>query len=170
MKKVFLIVFILFGGIVFFSCKKTSTPAPGPPTVWYKDFNVVRETEAYFHFGFKDPDGDIGLQNKDTTGAFAFGSPYYYDFHMRIFKYDTVAQAWVPGVIVYQGDSFGIWKYRIPYVENKAKDKSLTGEIYVEMTGYRPVTTLKRFRYEFYIFDRAHNKSNVVTTPEFNYP
>ena len=176
MKKIVAIAFILFTGNAFFSCKKPATLAPGPPSVKFMDFNVKSETNAYFHFSFTDPDGDIGLKNEDTLGAFAFGQPYYFDFHMKIFKFDTVSQSWVSGVYVVTNtppnpnDSFGVFKYRIPFVENNSKDKSLTGEVYVQMAGFRPTTTIKRFRYEFYIFDRAHNKSNVVTTPEFNYP
>jgi len=175
MKKVVLIVFTLIFGLVIFSCKKTTNPTPGPPVVTFKDFRVVSETEAYFHFGFTDPDGDIGLKNGDTTGAFAFGAPYYFDFHMEFLKFDSATQSFIPGIIIShptpgQTDSIGIFKYRIPFVDNKSKDKSLAGEVYVDMTGFRPYSTLKRFKYKFYIFDRAHNKSNVVTTPEFNYP
>lgn len=170
MKKTAFIVFVLMMGIAFFSCKKTSNPTPGPPVVKFLDFNVIKETDAYFHFGFTDPDGDIGLKDSDTTGDFAFGSPYHYDFHMFILNFDTNSQAFVPDTGTYMHQPYGIWNYRIPFIDNKSVDKSLTGEIYVEMTGYRPVSTVKRFKYQFYIYDRAHHKSNVITTPEFNYP
>lgn len=173
MKKLIPIVFIVLAGTIILSCKKVTNPTPGPPVVTFKDLNITsREPKpiAYFHFLFSDPDGDIGLKNSDTTGSFAYGSPYYYDFHMKIFKYDTTTKAWLPGTIYYNGDTAGLWYYRIPYIDNQSKDKSLTGEVYVQMTGFRPVSTMKKFRYEFYIYDRAHNKSNVVTTPEFNYP
>ncbi len=172
MKKLVIIFSTLFLGLVVFSCKKVSNPTPGPPVISFKDFRVVKETEAYFHFNFTDPDGDIGLKNEDTTGAFAFGSPYYFDFHMRlqIKSYlgnwaDTMIQEPFTNIM----DSLD-FNYRIPFIDTKSKDKSLTGEIYVAMTGYRFSSTIKKFRYKFYIYDRAHNKSNVVFTPEFNYP
>jgi hypothetical protein len=150
---------------------------PGPPHVSFKDFNVVKETDAFFHFGFSDPDGDIGLQASDTTGDFKLHSPYYYDFHMQIYVLDTTQNTYVPGMWVYidpitqEKDTFGFFNYRIPYVANKAtKGDSLKGEIYIEMSGYRPFTTIKKFKYKFFIYDRAHHKSNEVLTPEFTYP
>jgi hypothetical protein len=172
MKKVISIVLTLLLSVLAFSCKKTSTVTPGPPVVTFKDFSVLKETEAYFHFGFTDPDGDIGLKNSDTTGSFAFGSIYYNDFHMRLQilnRFGNWSDTAIFNPTTNKFDSLD-FNYRIPYIDNKSKDKSLTGEVYVQMTGYRFVTTIKKFRYKFYIYDRAHNKSNVVTTPEFNYP
>ena len=172
MKKVITIVFTFLLGLLVFSCKKSSTVNPGPPVITFKDLNVIKETEAYFHFGFTDPDGDIGLKNEDTTGAFAFNSIYHNDFHMRL-QVQNLSGVWKDTALYNSStnkfDTLG-FVYRIPYVDNKSKDKSLTGEVYVQLTGYRFVSTIKKFRYRFYIFDRAHNKSNEVTTPEFNYP
>ena len=175
MKKVIVLVLALFTGIVFYSCKKTSDPTPGPPVIKYLDFNVVKETQAYFHFSFTDPDGDIGLKNGDTTGVFAKGSIYHSDFHMRLQIFSTLINDWKDTAIFNPSPAPGKldsldFLYRIPFIDNQAKDKSLTGEVYVEMTGYRFTTLIKKFRYRFYIFDRAQRKSNVVTTPEFNYP
>lgn len=158
--------------VVFFSCKKITEPEPGPPVITYKSFNIVSESEAYFHFTFTDPDGDIGLQSGDTTGAFAPGSEYHNDFHMR-FQFRNAQGTYIDSVWYDPNSSTydsGWVMYRIPYVENRSRDKSLTGEIVIKMTGFRPETTKKNFRYYFYIYDRAHRKSNVVTTPEFYYP
>jgi hypothetical protein len=174
MKKIVFIAFILFVGTAFFSCKKKSSePTPGPPEVKYMDFNVVKETEAYFHFGFTDPDGDIGLKNSDTDGVFKYPSIYNSDFHMRLQIYSTLINNWKDTAVYNPSTSKKDtleFLYRIPYVDPQSKDKSLTGEVYVEMTGYRFLTSIKRFRYQFYIYDRSQHKSNVVTTPEFNYP
>lgn len=172
MRKLIVIFLLLAAGASFWGCKKVTNPEPGPPVIAYKSFGIVSETEAYFVFTFTDPDGDIGLKNGDTTGAYAAGSPYYYDFHMEILKYDSTNNVWVSGVINYSGTDYGYYNYRIPYIDNKSKDKSLSGEVNIKMAGFRPATTsaYKRFKYNFYIYDRAHNKSNVLTTPEYNYP
>jgi len=171
MKKVVLILSLLVFGLVIFSCKKITNPEPGPPVIAFKDFSIVKETEAYFHFTFTDPDGDIGLKDEDTTGAFAVGSPYYDDFHMK-FQFKNYQGVFVDSLFydpkTSQKDTI-IYLYRIPFVTNNSKDKSLTGEIIVKMSGFRPETTLRKFRYVFYIYDRAHHKSNVITTPEFFY-
>ena len=50
MKKIVIIVFFLFAGTSFFSCKKPADLPPGPPTVKYMDFSVKSETNASFHF------------------------------------------------------------------------------------------------------------------------
>ncbi len=172
MRKVIPIFFILIAGLSILSCKKLSNPTPGPPVITFKEFGIVKETEAYFHFTFTDPDGDLGLKGSDTTGAFAFGSEYYDDFHMRFqFKNylgNYIDSAWVDPIANTTDSGFVL--YRIPYIDNKSKDKSLTGEIIIKMAGFRPASNKKYFRYTFYIFDRAHHKSNLVTTPEFYFP
>lgn len=172
MRKVILILFCAVFTAALFSCKKITNPTPGPPVIAYKSFSVVSETEAYFHFTFTDPDGDIGLKNSDTTGAFAFGSDYYYDFHMQFqfknYQGNYIDSMWVDP-IANTKDS-GMVLYRIPYIDNQSKDKSLTGEIIIKMAGFRPASNKKYFRYSFFIYDRAHHKSNVVTTPEFYFP
>jgi hypothetical protein len=172
MRKRVIIIGIISGSALLFSCKKITEPEPGPPVIAYKQFSIASETEAYFHFTFTDPDGDIGLKPGDTTGAFSYGTEYYNDFHMRFqFKneqgnfidsvwYDPIANVKDSGMVL----------YRIPFVENNSRDKSLTGEVIIKMAGFRPASNKKNFRYVFYIYDRAHRKSNVVTTPEFYYP
>lgn len=172
MRKAGVIIILLVAGLSILSCKKITDPEPGPPVIAYKQFSIVNETEAYFHFTFTDPDGDIGLKSSDTTGAYAYGSPYYYDFHMR-FQFKNAQGNYIDSVwvdpIANIADS-GLVLYRIPYVENTSRDKSLTGEIIIKMAGFRPASNKQNFRYNFYIYDRAHHKSNVVTTPEFYYP
>ena len=65
-----------------------------------------------------------------------------------------------------------IFAYRIPYVTNNIKSKTLEGQIIVNVNGYKPVShyndSLSNFRFQFWIYDRALNKSNVVTTPGFH--
>lgn len=166
------ILLFLLGGMLVFSCKKITNPDPGPPVIAYKSFTIISETEAYMQFTFSDPDGDIGLRDSDTSGAFAFGSEYYNDFHMR-FQLKNNQGNYIDSVWT---DPFtgakdsAVFYYRIPYVDNKSKDKSLKGEIIVRMAGFRPASIYKDFRYTFFIYDRAHHKSNVVTTPGYSHP
>ncbi len=168
MRKLSLIFLVLAAAVFTFSCKKITNPEPGPPLIKFKSFSVVSETEAYLHFTFTDPDGDIGLKGSDTTGAFAYGSEYYNDFHMR-FEFKNYQGNYIDSVwtdpFTLQKDS-GFILYRIPYVQNNSKDKELNGEIIIKLAGFRPASNKKYFRHKFYIYDRAHHKSNVVFTPE----
>jgi hypothetical protein len=174
MRKGIFILFCAAAAMIVLSCKKITNPTPGPSVIAFKSFDIVSETEAYFHFTFTDPDGDIGLKSSDTSGAFAHGSEYYNDFHMRFqfknYQGNFIDSVWIdPNNFVNPADS-GLILYRIPYVDNKSKDKSLTGEVIIKLAGFRPTSDKKNFRYHFYIYDRAHHKSNVVTTPEFYFP
>jgi hypothetical protein len=172
MRKGLFILFCAAAAMITLSCKKITNPEPGPSVITFKSFDIVSETEAYFHFTFTDPDGDIGLKNSDTTGSFAYGSPYYNDFHMRFqfknYQGNFIDSVWVDPTLNNAVDS-GLIVYRIPYVDNKSKDKSLTGEVIIKLAGFRPASDKRDFRYNFYIYDRAHHKSNVVTTPAFHY-
>ena len=167
MQKVITIFSVFFLGLVIFSCKKPSSPDPGPPVIAYKSFDIVNKNDAYLHFTFTVPDGDIGLNPYDDT---ATSSPYHYDFHSRFqlknYQGNFIDSVWVD----ITGADSAQYNYRIPFVENKSKDKSLTGEIIVYLNGYRPANIYKRFRYTIYIYDRAHHKSNIITTPELYYP
>lgn len=172
MRKLSLIIFSAFLALAVLSCKKITNPEPGPPVIKFKSFDIVSETEAYFHFTFTDPDGDLGLKGEDTSGAFGTGSPYHNDFHMR-FQFKNYAGVYVDSVWVDPFASIidsGKIVYRIPYIDNKSKDKELNGEVIIKLAGFRPASNKKYFRYIFYIYDRAHQRSNDVTTPDFYYP
>ena len=172
MRKLLAIFLLVALGLFLGSCKKITNPEPGPPVIAYKSFDIVSETEAYFHFTFTDPDGDMGLKSSDTSGPFAFGSEYYNDFHMRFqfknYQGNYIDSVWYDQLAVLYDSGFVL--YRIPFIDNNSKNKSLTGEIIIKMAGFRPASNKPNFRYNFYIYDRAHHKSNVVTTPEFYFP
>ncbi len=165
--KVINIFSVLFLGIFIFSCKKTKTPDPGPPVIAFKSFDIINSNDAYLRFTFTDPDGDIGLKTEDDSSK---SSPYHYDFHSR-FQFKNYLGNFIDSVwIDITGADSAQYNYRIPFVDNKSKDKSLTGEIIVYFSGYRQASIYKKFRYTIYIYDRAHHKSNVITTPELYYP
>lgn len=170
--KIFWLVLISALAFSFASCRKKTSNLPPEPKIEYKEFGVSSETKAIIHFRFQDGDGDIGLKPEDTTGSFAKNSYYYYNFYMR-FKFKNAAGQFIDSVwydpITSQKDS-GLFVYRIPYIENNSRDKSLTGDVYIDLAGFRPDPSKKIFKYEFFIFDRSKNKSNVVETPVFYYP
>lgn len=171
-RNIYITLVCALAAMAFFGCKKITNPDPGPPVIAYKSFDIISETEAYMHFTFTDPDGDIGLKPGDTTGSYSFGSEYYNDFHMR-FQFKNYQGTYIDSVwydpIENKTDS-GYIRYRIPYIDNKSKDKSLKGEIIVQMAGFRPASIYKYFRFKFFIYDRAHHKSNEIITPGYYYP
>jgi hypothetical protein len=159
--------FILIGSIALVSsCIKKDEYSP-VPSIEFKDF-VKRGTDsADFIITFKDGDGDIGLNQWDTTGSYSSTSPYYYNLVMKYFykKSDgTFEQFVLPG-----GDTL-VYSYRMPDITPQGQNKALSGEIMVNMLApyYYPGHTTIRF--DVYIYDRELNKSNVVTTPEIIVP
>ncbi len=150
------------------SCVKKKT-LPIVPAIDYKSFSIIDNSTAMFVYTFSDGDGDIGLRSSDTTGSYSRTSPYYYNLYMK-YLYKNSSGNYVPYIyfdmLTGKFDTI-ILKYRTQYIESTTKDQSLTGEVYVTMNGYRPTTTHKNFKYEFYIYDRGLHKSNVITTPVF---
>lgn len=175
MKKLFYFSAVLV--LVLCSCSKPSTPAPAPPKITFGSFTTSDANTAVFTFNFTDADGDIGLNQGDTTGPYAINTYGYYDFYMRYYcwspttgKYVTYYKV-IPNLSVFLDSA--IVRYRIPFVVNNTKNKSLDGQIIINLAGYKPQPdndSMNNFRYEFWIYDRALHKSNVVTTPSFTTP
>ena len=144
---------------------------PGPPVISYASFTTSDPQNGVIAINFTDPDGDIGLNQSDTGGAYA------YDFYMRYYVWSPYANTYVKYYRAYtNGNSLidsSIIAYRIPFVVNNSKSKSLDGQVIVNLNGYRPPRqdayddTLQTFRFQIWIYDRALHKSNVITTPSF---
>lgn len=163
--KVFFTLFIISIALIS-SCIKKDEYSP-IPSIAFKDF-VKRGTDsADFIITFKDGDGNIGLNQWDTTGNFAPTSPYHYNLVMKYFykKADGAFEQFViPG-----GDTL-VYNYRMPDITPNGQNKALAGEILVGMIApyYYPGHTT--IRYDVHIYDRELNKSNVITTPEIIVP
>lgn len=154
---------------LFCSCLKRNE-YPVIPKVDYRSFQNFQADSAYFTFKFTDGDGDFGLNPQDTTGSFSTNSPYYYNLYVK-YLYKKQDGSWSaffnPNPLV---NDTQYYKFRVPFIEQQGKDKSMNGEVRVKLSELRPSTTHKNIKYVFYIYDRAFNQSNVVTTPEFVLP
>jgi len=175
-KKLFYFSIILV--VSFYSCKKESTPAPAPPVIVFGDFTTSDKDNGIITINFTDADGDMGLNQSDTSGNFAKGTYGYYDFYMRYYCWSKTLGKFVQfySPIPHQNPSpadSGISTYRIPFITNNTKSKSLDGQIIVNLSEYKPgyiKDSLNIFRYDIWIYDRALHKSNVITTPSFTTP
>ena len=173
MKKLFYFSAVLM--LLLFSCKKASTPAPAPPVISFASFTITDNENAILTFNFNDPDGDIGLNQSDTTGVYALGQVGNSDFYMRYYYLSPTTGNYMPfhqqfGSVPNPLSDSMIFAYRIPFVTDNIKSKTLDGQIIINIAGYTAsayVDSLAHFRYEFWMYDRAMHKSNVVTTPGF---
>jgi hypothetical protein len=163
--------------LVLYSCAKTTPPAPAPPVISYGSFTTSDAFNGVITINFSDADGDIGLNQSDTTGPYARGTVGYYDFYMRYYYWSHYFSKYVTYYNPIAGQSpsladSAITPYRIPFIINNTKNKGLDGQIIVNLNQYKPPgpDSLQNFRFQIWIYDRALHKSNVVTTPSFTTP
>jgi hypothetical protein len=154
-----------------FSCKKDNKDnEPGPPQISYKNFVKYGNDSAHIVIHFKDGDGNIG-NSFPSTDTCADNDYFYYN--LRVY---------------YQYDSAGIFKYLtkqstvpscrnvdtvqnsviIPDIEPRGQNKFLEGDIIITLSVpyYRPQD--ETIHYVIFMFDKAKNKSNVITTPNIS--
>ncbi len=164
MKKVTTILIVI--GVVIalsFSCQKIESLSE-IPYIEFKSFELRDTVDILGNpgkigeliFKFEDGDGDIGLEQPDTLSS----DTTNYNLFLTLFeKIEGQYQK------VDEEDLETPLNYRIPYIENIGQNKTLIGEIKVELYYYL-LMLYDTIKYEFYITDRALHKSNVETTSE----
>ena len=164
MRKLLLISGIL---ILAFSCRKIEV-FPDEPQVIFKSVLVKDSSDIldnpikYVKLTFEliDGDGDIGLNEADTSGPFHRDSLYYYNLFIR--EYEKVGDAYIEVTDVEFPRN-----YRIPDLTPEGQNKTLKATVDIEME-YRYSSSnplpFSEFKYFFYVYDRALNKSNEDTS------
>jgi len=144
-------------GTLLSGCLKTEE-FPDEPAIAYKAFTQYGDS-ASIVVSFTDGDGDIGLDQGDTTGPYAPGETFYHNFFVEYYTLEN-----------------GVWSapfefalplyYRVPVVTPTGQNKSLEGEIAVALKPYPtlPGTSGDTIRYSVKLVDRALNESNLVFT------
>ena len=137
---------------------------PDEPIIEYKSFSITTDGQGYdntgyFTISFTDGDGDIGLDQGDTLYPYNPGSEYYYNFFITIYEKNN-------GIYQELSEPYNA---RIPDINPEDIDRDLKGDIQIEidLTLFSIVLTNDTIKMDAYIVDRALNKSNVITTPEF---
>ncbi len=158
--KIFL--FAVFPWLVF-SCRKPKCDE-NVPAIAYKNFLQYHDAKgktldsAKIIITFKDCDGDIGLDEKDTTGSFAPQSKYYHNF---ILKYSEMVNGnWV--------SCDTCFRYRIPKLTPEGQSKILEGEIGLTISPfYFDFTSANSDSIKFgvLLYDRELHESNLAETP-----
>ena len=149
----------LVSGLVFACVKKSKYPTV--PEIEYKDFVLIDSKSAYLQLKFSDGDGNVTLNENDTTKNFFY--TYYY--------YDTIIKKFTALYSPDLNDTFRFaYSVRTPLEAPSFKGKQISGEISVKLQEYRHSKYVKRVKYVMYLLDQDGNKSNVVTSPEINVP
>lgn len=154
---------MLLCGIALWSCRKPVTYSE-IPEIKFKNFTIKNiNTElgvqriGLLEFSFVDGDGDLGLNQADTFPPYDKQSKYHYNLYIQILRKtgNTFTEVVFPNPYYYR---FG----NLPDVRDR-QNKVLKGDLFIELAEL-PEDTLKC---KFYIYDRAHNKSNVDSTSVF---
>lgn len=146
-KKKAILTLVIF--TFFMSCKKAEDISPIPAISYYSMAVVDTSQQSDYlevAIDFIDGDGNISFYEQDTIKNIR-----YTLFEM---KNDTFVKAEI---------AFPLY-YKIPYYEPKGTDKVLQGKIKTKFY-IDDLQTFDTIRFECYIFDRAFNESNVITTP-----
>ncbi len=117
-------------------------------------------------FYFQDGAGDIGRKDEEEKEPYV--GEYFHNLHFRLMEVlaDSTCRQ------VYQTDSTGArypitYDYHLHYIEPVNGNKSLRGTITWQVDDFASTAFFmkgKTVLYDFYLYDRALNKSNVVRT------
>lgn len=132
---------------------------PEVPSVEYKSFELYTTTDALgnnillgkLNFEFTDGDGDLGLEQPDSTNV-----PDSLLYNLYLSLYEKVDTGFV------KVEDLSSLNFRIPYIERTGQNKTLTGTITIDLE-YK-IIEYDTFFYTFYIVDRQYNMSNIDST------
>jgi hypothetical protein len=162
---------------LFWGCRKPPE-FPPEPAITFKEARTLLSSQGKdsilrVTITFTDGDGDLGLKQEDTLAPFT--GTYYYNMYAEYFELKN--GSWNKRYYIEYKDSISgtdtfqvpvskpiVFTYRVPYLEPKGKNKALQGEIDSDISTIGFADTC---RFDIYIYDRALNKSNIVTTDPF---
>lgn len=169
--------------LAFLSACKTKEIYPSIPQVEYKSASFLRGSDGtdsllIFTFSFKDGDGDIGLNQQDTFPPFQAdrnrynqaSNPYYYNLHIDYFekfnnRFIQIIKELEPDSVPPVYDTLK-YVYRVENITPEGRHKAIRGDIEVKIAPSPHPDARDTVVYQFYIYDRSLNKSNVVKSPE----
>ncbi|MFT5185677.1 MAG: hypothetical protein ACI84C_002825 [Flavobacteriales bacterium] len=142
---------------------------PPEPEIKFVSFLESSDNTAELTISFIDGDGDIGLEQSDTTGVFCSDSC---EFHWNLFceYYELQDGEWVHLFIDWTDQTAIPFYYRVPNVTPTGQNPALVGEIALDLNDYYLFSDYDTARFEVKLVDRALNQSNIVVTKTFVKP
>lgn len=157
-----LLILVFSISAFLFSCRE-KVKYPVIPFIEYADFTKIPTTnniddKGILKFSFTDGDGDIGLAPADTLFPFDPGSQWYYN--LFIIYYEKQNGIYVAVDLPMTNNS------RIPVITPEGENKSIKGDIEVELFINNPTSSYDTICFDVQIADRALNLSNTIRTPD----
>ena len=146
------LLILFLASLICFACVKAKTENV-VPVLAYIDFEKAgkspysNQDTAVLKFSFEDGDGDLFRDQKTDPSNIVVIPSYFYPDSNKFSKGLT-------------------FSYVLVQPENGYyKNKSITGDIELPLSQFRPSDAIKKIQFEFFMVDMKDNKSNVVTTP-----
>ena len=161
-KQPFFFLFFLAAFLAVFSGCMKKQSYPDTPEISFLGFEMIYDTAQVVRMGilsisYQDGTGDIGLNPSDTFPPYERNGSYYYNYVINYFEKQNG--------IFKQVDLAIPFSLRIPVLTPNDPNKAIKGFI-VDTIGLYPPPLHDTIKFEAFIYDRALNKSNVITTPE----
>ena len=168
------IIFIISSLLFLASCEKVPTFSDTPEiefdsidqVVVFDPLTLAQTDSITISVGFKDGDGDLGLDNGEAnTGKYV--GEYSKNFHLTFFKKingvfkDITNDGPVPL------DFGGAFERLAPTDEIAPIEGRLSNHLLLlHVNNSDFITQHDTLRFEVYVYDRALNRSNTITTSE----
>jgi hypothetical protein len=153
--------------ILIAGCPEIQT-LPDTPRIEFESFTLSQKTDDLGNeillgelvFTFEDGDGDIGMPEADSIAP---NDSSQYNLFLTLFRKTDMQY------IEVGKDELGApLFYRIPYIEpREGQNKTLQGNIKVEFEYL--TLDYDTIRYDFYMYDRARNRSNTESTTDISF-
>lgn len=164
------------GGIIccvlslFSSCKQEGSQFSKVPKIALTEVEQRKlngkDSLVNITFHYEDGDGDIGLNAGDTMDPFNFGSKYFYNLFVNVYRVDNgiATRVTAPAFPPNPPDTIN-YNDRIANLTPTGKSKSISGDIslFIKALPYPGVTPDSMF-YTIQIYDRSLNASNILRT------
>jgi hypothetical protein len=152
------LLFAFVGSAILLACVKKNS-YPTLPEIEYKDFFPYVGDSADLQVKFTDGDGDIGVNENDSTRT--FWVTYYYK--------DTITNKYVGYYRPLFNDTLRTG-YIIKLPEDSTEASLLVAKSVLDFNNFAIAKKIKNVKYVIYLYDAAGNKSNVITSPEITVP
>ena len=146
---------------------------PIEPKIAYEGFTYLFASDSTFSgegiisLSYTDGDGDLGLDDADTTYPFGFNDPHYFNMVVDYLKcvngefVKTPLLNWNVQTQSYDTLSFNT---RFKRVRDSEEPKAISGTIDYTLMVQNPFSPEDTVKFEIRILDRALHESNVIQT------
>jgi hypothetical protein len=121
-----------------------------------------KDSSVVITLNYTDGDGDIGLEETDTFPPFNFGSDYFHNLLVSVYRIENGIK--IPITIPATTDTLN-FNDRIKNLTPTGKIKTISGQIRINLNAKPyPGILPDSMSYKVQIIDRKLNKSNTVET------